>query len=202
MRPRSGTSRACCRPPRTRVTPLTRQLILADEPDPAHRRRGARASRSARAVARHPVRRALPHGGRLHRVGDPDRPARRGDDSCSERDDRACRPGRDREAPALGGDARIHVGHQLGQDRDADAEPDDGGRDGDRRPPLRDHGRGILDRRARSPASTASRTCPSTPCCCRWRSVPTRRSATARWSATRRRARSSCSRRRVASTRR
>ena len=36
-----------------------------------------------------------------------------------------------RQAAALGGDAGRDLGHQLGQDRHADAQPDDGRRDGD-----------------------------------------------------------------------
>ena len=35
---------------------------------------------------------------------------------------------RDRQGPAVGGDARVHLGDQLRQDRHADDEPDDGGR--------------------------------------------------------------------------
>ena len=58
------------------ITPLTRQLNSADEPDPAHRRHRARDLDRNRAVARYAVRRALPDRGRLLRVGDPDRPAR------------------------------------------------------------------------------------------------------------------------------
>ena len=41
---------------------------------------------------------------------------------------RAGRAGRDRQAPAVGGDAGLDVGDLLGQDRHADAEPDDGAR--------------------------------------------------------------------------
>ena len=66
---------------------------------------------------------------------------------------------RDREAPSVGGDARLNVRHQLRQDRDADPEPDDRRPDGDRRPALRDlrgrlfhgradHARGRPGRRA------------------------------------------------------
>ena len=61
-------------------------------------------------------------GGPAH--GDADDPvARRG------------RPGqaqRDREGPSLGGDARVHLGDQLRQDRHADDEPDDRGGGGGR----------------------------------------------------------------------
>src|ERR1700733_9115222 len=43
---------------------------------------------------------------------------------------------------------RLHLGDQLGQDRDADAEPDDGGPDGDRRSPVRDQREGLMNIRA------------------------------------------------------
>ncbi len=55
---------------------------------------------------------------------------------------------------------------------------------------------------ARSRTPAASPTCRSSSTCCRWPCAPTRRSVTARSSATPPRARSSCSRRRAASTRR
>ena len=86
---------------------------------------------------------------------------------------------RDRQAPALGGDPRLDVGHQLRQDRHADAQPDDRGPDGDRRPPLRDLRRGLFARTARSRTWRARRTSRSTPICCRWRSARTRSSKTA-----------------------
>ena len=54
---------------------------------------------------------------------------------------------RDRQAPALDGDARRDLGDQLRQDGNADAEPDDRGRDGDRRPPLHDLRHRLFDGR-------------------------------------------------------
>ena len=136
------------------------------------------------------------------RVGHPDRPAGGGHRHPVQGHDAARRARRDREAPALGRNARLYLGHQLRQDGHADAEPDDRRPDGGRRAPLRDLRRGLLDRRARSPASAASPTCRSTRCCCRWRSAPMPRCETARWSATPPRARSSSSPPRAASTRR
>ena len=52
---------------------------------------------------------------------------------------------RDRQAAALDRDARRDVGDQLRQDRHADAEPDDRGRDGDPGPALHGLGRRLLD---------------------------------------------------------
>ncbi len=43
-----------------------------------------------------------------------------------------------RQGPRVGGDARLHVGHQLRQDRHADDEPDDGRRGAGPRRPLHD----------------------------------------------------------------
>ena len=63
---------------------------------------------------------------------------------------------RDREAAALDRDARRDLGDQLRQDRHADAEPDDRGRDGDPRPAVHDLRQRLLDRghdHARRPAS-------------------------------------------------
>jgi Ca2+-transporting ATPase len=45
---------------------------------------------------------------------------------------------RDHEAAGLDPDARVYLGDQLGQDRHADAEPDDRGPDDGRWPPVRD----------------------------------------------------------------
>jgi E1-E2 ATPase/Cation transporter/ATPase, N-terminus len=53
--------------------------------------------------------------------------------------------GRDRQAAAIGRDTRLHVGHLHRQDRDADAEPDDGPRARGRRPALRGRRRGLRD---------------------------------------------------------
>ena len=90
----------------------------------------------------------------LHRRGgvrdrrDPDRPSGRRHDDPVARHAPARRRRRDRQAPALDGDARRHVGDLLGQDRDADAQPDDGRRADDPRPPLRGLRDGLLDRGA------------------------------------------------------
>ena len=73
------------------VTPLTRQLNALTNQILRHRRRGARDLDRHRPVARHPVRRALPHGGRVQRLGDPDRPAGRRDGDPVEGDDPARR---------------------------------------------------------------------------------------------------------------
>ncbi len=106
-----------------------------------------------------------------------------------------------RQAPALGGDARLHVGHQLRQDRHPDPQPDDGRPDGRRRPALRHQRRGLRHRSARSRTSPARVTSRSTATCCPWPSAPTPWSATASSSATPRRAPSSCWRPRAAWTR-
>ena len=53
---------------------------------------------------------------------------------------------RDRQAAALDRDARRDVGDLLGQDRHADAQPDDRGRADDPRPPLHGLGQRLLDR--------------------------------------------------------
>ena len=52
---------------------------------------------------------------------------------------------RHHEAAALDRDARLHVGHQLRQDRDADAQPDDRGGADDPGPPLLDRRQRLLD---------------------------------------------------------
>ena len=66
--------------------------------------------------------------------------------------DGAARQGRrDHETAGLDRDARLHLGDQLGQDRHADAEPDDRGPDDGRRPPVRGRRAGLLDRRADYP---------------------------------------------------
>ena len=70
---------------------------------------------------------------------------------------------RHREAAALGGDAGLDLGHQLGQDRNPDAEPDDGGRDDHPGPPLHHRGRGLLHHRPDHDRLTASRSADLTP---------------------------------------
>ena len=64
-----------------------------------------------------------------------------------------------REAPPLGRDAGLDVGHQLRQDRHAHAQPDDRRPDGGRRRPLHDHRRGLLDRGPDQRATAARPTC-------------------------------------------
>ena len=56
--------------------------------------------------------------------------------------------GSHRQAVEVGRDARLHVGDLLRQDGHAHAEPDDGARARDRRPPLQRRRRGLLDDRS------------------------------------------------------
>ena len=58
---------------------------------------------------------------------------------------------RDHEATPVGRDARVHVGDQLGQDRDPHAQPDDRRRDEHPRAPLRDHRLRLPDGRPDQP---------------------------------------------------
>ncbi len=164
---------------------------------------GAAVGRLGRAqpVARRELRHGLHRGDRVRDLRDPDRPARRRHDDPLVRDADAREGERDHEAAPLDRDARLDVGDQLRQDRDADAEPDDRGRDDDPRPALHDLGRRLLDRGHDQARLRASRRCRSSSSCCRWRSARTRSSRTASWSATRPRARSSCWPRRAGSTR-
>ena len=90
-------------------------------------------------LAERAVRHAVPDRGRLLGVGDPDRPAggRHGGARC-----RHLHPGqgrRDREAAAVGRDARLDVRHQLRQDGHPHAQPDDRGRDDGRRASVQHH---------------------------------------------------------------
>ena len=92
----------------------------------------------------------------------------------------------------VGRDARLHLGDQLGQDRHADDEPDDRRRGGRRRRPLHDlrhrlrpRGQGP-PRRGDVGRRSTTRSCPTS-------SPATPSSSTARSSATRPRARCSCS---------
>ena len=71
-----------------------------------------------------------------------------------------------------------HVGDLLGQDRHADAQPDDRGRADDPRPPIHGLGHRLLHRRARSPTSPASPRSRSSSSCSRWRWRATRSSRT------------------------
>ena len=114
----------------------------ADEPDPRHLGHRAGDLDHPEHVARRVVQHRLPGGDRVRDRRDPHRaPRRRHGDPLD--GDAEARPGeRDHEASSLDGDARLDLGDQLRQDRDADAQPDDGGRADDPGPPL-------LDRRQR-----------------------------------------------------
>ena len=96
-------------------------------------------------LARPELRHRLHRGDRVRDLRDPDRSARRRHDDPLVRDADAREGERDHEAAPLDRDARLDVGDQLRQDRDADAEPDDGGRDDDPRPALHDLRRRLLD---------------------------------------------------------
>ena len=108
-------------------TPLTLQLEEADEPDPGHRGRGRGRVGHPQPLARPELRHGLHRGDRVRDLRDPDGPARRRHDDPLVRDADAREGERDHEAAPLDRDARLDVGDQLRQDRDADAEPDDGG---------------------------------------------------------------------------
>ena len=137
----------------------------ADEPDPVHRGRGRGHLGRAQPVARRELRHGLHRGDRVRDLGDPDRPPRGRHDDPLVRDADAREGERDHEAAPLDRDARLDVGDQLGQDRNADAEPDDGGRADDPRPALHDLRRRLLDRgddQARlRPAGGAARAVPA-----------------------------------------
>ena len=94
----------------------------------------------------HLVRRGLPRGDRVRHRGDPDRPARGGDRDPLDGHDDAREGERHHEAAALDRDARLDVGDQLRQDRDADAQPDDSGGADDPGPPLPDRRQRLLHR--------------------------------------------------------
>ena len=117
----------------------------ADEPDPGHRGRGRGRVGRAQPLARPELRHGLHRGDRVRDLGDPDGPARRRHDDPLVRDADAREGERDHEAAPLDRDARLDVGDQLRQDRDADAEPDDGGGDDDPRPALHDLRRRLFD---------------------------------------------------------
>ena len=131
--------------------------------------------------------------------GDPDRAARGRHDDAVVGDAGARRQGRDRQAAALGRDARLDVGDLLGQDRHADPQPDDRAPARRRRPALPVEGEGYSTE-GRILRVAGERTRRSSRSCCRWRSRTTRPCATARSSATRPRPRSSSSPRRAGST--
>ena len=117
----------------------------ADRPDHDHGRGRAGARRDDRADPRRGLRRSLPRRDQPRHRRDPDRPARGRDDDALARHAGAGGEGRDREAAAVGGDPRLDLGDLLGQDRHADAEPDDGAPARRRRAPLLDRRRGLLD---------------------------------------------------------
>ena len=110
----------------------------ADEPDPRHRRCGRRHLDRAQPVARRELRHGLHRGDRLRDLGDPDRASRGRHDDPLVRDAAAREGERDHEAAPLDRDARLDLGDQLRQDRDADAQPDDRGRADDPGPALHD----------------------------------------------------------------
>ena len=119
----------------------------ADQPDPRHRRDRAGHLDRPGAVSRPAVPAPVPDRRRVLGLGHPHRPAGRRHDDPRQRHRDARQGGRDREAPALGGDARLDLGDQLRQDRHPHAQPDDRRADGDRRPAVHDHRRGLLDGR-------------------------------------------------------
>ena len=97
----------------------------ADDADPLHLGRRGRDLDHHQQLPRLRLQDGLHGGARVRDRGDPDGPAGgRHDDPLD--GDAAAREGeRDREAPALDGDARRDLGDQLRQDGNADAEPDD-----------------------------------------------------------------------------
>ena len=115
--------------------------------------RGHRAGRvdGAEPGPRRDVPRRLRRRRRLRHRRDPGGAADGGHDHPGLGDAAARQGRRDHEAAGLDPDARLHLGDQLGQDRHADAEPDDRGGDDGRGPPVRGRGEGLLDRRADHP---------------------------------------------------
>ncbi len=123
----------------------------AHEPDPRHRWGRACRVHRARLVPRSPAPGAIPERRRVRGGGYPDgAPGCRHGHLVQGLPD-ARRGWRDHEAPALGGDAGIHVRAQLRQDWHPDVEPDDRGPDGDHQRPLLDHGRWVLHHRPDQP---------------------------------------------------
>ncbi len=116
----------------------------ADEPDPRHLRDGARHLDRAQPVARRVLRHRVPRGHRVRHRRHPHRSACGGDRDPLDGDADAREGERHHEAAALDRDARLHVGHQLRQDRDADPQPDDRGRNDAPRPPLHDRRHRLL----------------------------------------------------------
>ena len=118
----------------------------AHEADPRPRRALARHLRSPQPLPRELLQHGVHGRDRLRDRRDPDRASRRGHDDPLVRDADAGEGERDREAAALDRDARLDLGDQLRQDRNAHAQPDDGGRDDDPGQAVRDLGQRLLDR--------------------------------------------------------
>ena len=127
-------------------SPLTVQLEKLTKQLVHDRRAGARRLGRAEHGARPELHRGLHGRRRVLDRGDPDRPARRGDHDPLARHAAAGRRQRDRQAAALDRDARRDVGDLLGQDRHADAQPDDRGRAHDPWSPLHGLRQRLLDR--------------------------------------------------------
>ena len=119
-------------------TPLTKQLNTMTLVD----RRGRAGDDDRHVLARDfegPIRRhAVRHRDRPGDRGDPYGAANRPPGDSLGRRKGACRRERDRQGPHVRRDARIDIGDQLGQDRDAHDEPDDRRRTGRRGRPLHD----------------------------------------------------------------
>ncbi len=179
-RPRSATSRACSRSTKIEKTPLTKQLDKLTNQILVIAGVALLASIGIGLARGNAVPDPVPDRRRLRRLGHPDRPAGGRHDHPVGRHDDAGHGRRHRQAPALGGDARLDLGHQLGQDRHAHPQPDDRGRrwrSSAGATPSR--GEGYSTDGQDHPARPASRTCRSTRTCCRWRCAPTRWSRTA-----------------------
>ena len=160
-------------------TPLTIQLKKLTSQILVHLGCGRGRVDRAQPVARRELRHGLHRGDRVRDLRDPDRAARGRHHDPLVRHADAREGERDHEAAALDRDARLDLGDQLRQDRHADAQPDDGGRADDPRPPLHDLRRRLLDRGDDQARLRASPRCRSSSSCCRWRSAPTRSSRTA-----------------------
>ncbi len=135
----------------------------ADRPDHDHGGHRAGARGRLRADPRRRLRRPVRDRHQPRDRGDPDGPARGRHDDALARDAGARGEGRDREAAAVGRDARLDLGDLLGQDRHADAQPDDRARARRRRAAATRSRARATRPRARSSASRARRTPRSTP---------------------------------------